>query len=412
MNHKYVNEYNKIMDIINEVKTKPEKNKKLIGFKQFKSLDFTEDVINTLHNKVKSVKDIFNFNDTPTAHFEADYTLAYYIYRYTQIYGVVPRYICVYDDLLPKSFYKKFIKEVNLPYDSYTFDYRIGSNYNSLGNYILHLKDLFLYFDGSTAYIIFPENFLYEKDNVLQVLMGLMKNYKTPKLQKNKMYVIYRSDEGLKKKSFPINKKRLNIDLNENYNDGFTEVSKEIVDKLNDEKKTGLVILHGSPGTGKTSYIRYLTSKLTRNIIFISPDMVDYITSPEFLPFLMDNSDSVLIIEDAEPALKKRMSDGRTGAVSNILNMTDGLLSDCLNISIVATFNTNVQDIDDALLRKGRLLKSYKFDKLKKDKAKKLLEKNGKDSNINEDMSLAEIYFKEDEVIEDFEFNRRKTGFK
>jgi hypothetical protein len=143
-----------------------------------------------------------------------------------------------------------------------------------------------------------------------------------------------------------------------------------------------------------TSFIRYLTAKLKKNIIFISPDMVDSITDPAFIPFLMKNNDSVLIIEDAEPALEKRSSGGRSSAVSNVLNLTDGLLSDCLKISIVATFNTDKKTLDEALLRKGRLLMNYKFDKLCVDKSKTLLEKLGhKEIKVTEPMTLADIYY-------------------
>jgi ATP-dependent 26S proteasome regulatory subunit len=160
-----------------------------------------------------------------------------------------------------------------------------------------------------------------------------------------------------------------------------------------------LVILHGLPGTGKTTYLRYLAGKLKRNIIFISTDMVHHITEPEFISFLMDNSDAILILEDAEAALQKRDATGRTGAVSNILNLTDGLLSDCLNISIVATFNTETKNIDDALLRKGRLLKAYKFEKLAVDKAKKLMKKEGLNPElVTKPMTLADIYNFEDDV--------------
>ena len=162
-----------------------------------------------------------------------------------------------------------------------------------------------------------------------------------------------------------------------------------------------------------TTYIRYLAGKLKRNIIFISTDMVHHITDPEFIPFLMDNSDAILILEDAEDALQKR--DGRTGAVSNILNLTDGLLSDCLNISIVATFNTETKNIDEALLRKGRLLKAYKFEKLAVDKAKALFKKEGHDPEfITKPMTLADIYNFEDEVKGNpgaFNIPKKRIGF-
>ena len=152
--------------------------------------------------------------------------------------------------------------------------------------------------------------------------------------------------------------------------------------------------MSGDPGVGKTTFLRYLTSYLKKNIIFISPDMVESITDPAFIPFLMENNDSILIIEDAEPALEKRNLSGRSSAVSNVLNLTDGLLSDCLKISIVATFNTDKKTLDDALLRKGRLLMNYKFEKLCAKKSKALLEKLGhKDIEVKEPMTLSDIYF-------------------
>jgi hypothetical protein len=157
-----------------------------------------------------------------------------------------------------------------------------------------------------------------------------------------------------------------------------------------------------------TTYIRYLTHKLKKNIIFISPDMVNHITDPSFIPFLIKNNDAILIIEDAEQALG---ANGRTGAVSNILNLTDGLLSDCLNISIVATINTSMKNIDEALLRKGRLLTNYNFEKLDVGKSKVLLKKLGRgDIEVKEPMTLAEIYFHGEENNGEV-YQRRKVGF-
>jgi SpoVK/Ycf46/Vps4 family AAA+-type ATPase len=129
----------------------------------------------------------------------------------------------------------------------------------------------------------------------------------------------------------------------------------------------------------------------------------------------MDNSNAILILEDAEAALQKRDVFGCTGAVSNILNLTDGLLSDCLNISILATFNTETKNIDEALLRKGRLLKAYKFEKLSIEKSKALLKKEGHDpSFVTQPMSLADIYNFEDEVKgnpEAFTIPKKRIGF-
>ena len=160
-----------------------------------------------------------------------------------------------------------------------------------------------------------------------------------------------------------------------------------------------------------TTYIRYLTSKIKKNIIFIAPDMVDHITDPSFIPFLIKNNDTVLIIEDGEPALQSRDGNGRTGAVSNILNLTDGLLSDCLNISILVTFNMEGKDIDKALLRKGRLLKNYKFDLLSIEKSKALLKKLGNtNATVDKPMTLADIYYYESDNNSKT-YERKRVGF-
>lgn len=371
---------------------------KAFNFKKIKSIKFSDPKIKLL--KQSKINDYFNFNEVSEAALEAEYALAYLVYKYTKINNIIPNWIFLSSDVLKKDFFEKFITGLNISEDSYISTYRYDNKKSDLGNIWCNFGKIFLYYDGNGTYIIFPgeQKNLLNKENELNILLGIIKSYKRPIVNKNKIYVVYRNAHGFEKKDFSL-KKIKNINLDDNYNEGFPEVSKDIILKLNNKKKTGLVILHGEPGTGKTTYIRYLASKLKRDIIFIPPDMVQNITDPDFIPFLMDNSNSILIIEDAESAIQKRSSDGRTGAVSNILNLTDGLLSDCINISIVATFNTSTKNIDEALLRKGRLLKAYKFDKLSVNKSKILMAKQGHSlEDINNPMSLAEIYYFEDVV--------------
>ena len=78
--------------------------------------------------------------------------------------------------------------------------------------------------------------------------------------------------------------------------------------------------------------------------------------------------------------------------ISNILNLTDGILGDCLSIQVVATFNMKRENIDKALLRKGRLIAEHKFEKLSIDETNVLLKHLGKEQIVNESMSLADIY--------------------
>ncbi len=183
------------------------------------------------------------------------------------------------------------------------------------------------------------------------------------------------------------------MDLELNYGEKFGKVHKVIVDKLNENNGKGIILLHGDPGTGKTSYIKYLTSLIKeKDILFIPPSMAEMLSEPSIIPFLMDHKNSILIIEDAERVISDREGNGSPAGVSNILNLTDGILGDCLSIQIVATFNMKREKIDQALLRKGRLIAEHKFEKLTIDDTNKLLKYLNKEHISEESMCLADIY--------------------
>jgi len=118
---------------------------------------------------------------------------------------------------------------------------------------------------------------------------------------------------------------------------------------------------------------------------------------------------SILIIEDAERVISDREGNGSPAGVSNILNLTDGILGDCLSIQIVATFNMKREKIDQALLRKGRLIVEHRFGKLSPEESNKLLKHLEKDHIVEESMCLADIYNIDVELIKTS--NKSKIGF-
>jgi ATP-dependent 26S proteasome regulatory subunit len=194
---------------------------------------------------------------------------------------------------------------------------------------------------------------------------------------------------------FDLPKQTIDIELN--YGKDFVPIHKKIIENLNKQKSKGLVLLHGEPGTGKTHYLKYIASKVkNKRVLFIPPFLAEFITSPQMTPFLIDNANSVLFIEDAERVITDRTENGSTG-VSNILNITDGILSDILNIQIVATFNMDKKKIDSALLRKGRLIAEHKFEALSVDDSNRLLKELGSDYVTKEPMTLTEIYNQKEE---------------
>jgi hypothetical protein len=187
----------------------------------------------------------------------------------------------------------------------------------------------------------------------------------------------------------------INCDVSVQYNDDFAAISELIMQRLSEAKSKGIVLLHGLPGTGKTSYIRYIVRQLNKKMIYIPSSQAGRLGDPEFLPFLLRHPDSILIIEDAEEILQERQN-GQNGAISNLLNLSDGLLSDCLNIQIICTFNAPIARIDQALLRKGRIIASYNFRPLTKEKANQLLSMLQVPHQTNNEMTLAEIYHLKD----------------
>ena len=81
----------------------------------------------------------------------------------------------------------------------------------------------------------------------------------------------------------------------------------------------------------------------------------------------------------------------RDSSVSNLLNLSDGLLSDCLSVQIICTFNSSLNLIDSALMRKGRLIARYEFGKLSIEKSQLLSRHLGFETIITQPMTVAEI---------------------
>lgn len=181
----------------------------------------------------------------------------------------------------------------------------------------------------------------------------------------------------------------------DNYNNDFIPVADRIVADLNVKNKSGLVLLHGVPGTGKTSFLKWLLRAVSeKQIIYVPPEMTEHLASPSFMTFLIARArNSILLIEDAENVLLERV-EGGSQAVSNILNISDGILGNVLKMQLVCTFNRDLTEIDKALRRPGRLIAEYEFCALTSDKTEKLMKKLYGDSVVctKPRMTLAEIY--------------------
>ena len=247
--------------------------------------------------------------------------------------------------------------------------------------------------EKNSAHLSFSFFYNHEKHSLTDIL-AIEKELATFKLiprKKGQLNIVISEDGALSLRSFKIAK--TNMDLELNYGSEFNELHTYMYDKLNSKVVSkGLAMFYGEPGTGKTMYIRHLINSIVeKRVIYLSPDMADAISSPSFVTFLMNYPNSILVIEDAENILKSRKA-GANGSVANLLNLADGLLSDCLNMQIICTFNCDIGDIDSALMRKGRMIAKHEFKALNTANAQKLVDHLGERHTVTKDMTLAEIY--------------------
>lgn len=236
----------------------------------------------------------------------------------------------------------------------------------------------------------------------------ICENHKKENEKLNNLFVVTYAHNYFSLKESRINETAIKIDRH--YNDDFLPVAAEIENFLLEDNKSGLIILHGKQGTGKTTYIRHLINLGKKKMIYMSGDLVDKLSDPTFITFIRQQKNSIFIVEDCEELLSSRNGSNRMNAgLVNILNISDGLLSDELCIKFICTFNAPLKDIDEALLRKGRLAARYEFKELATDKVNLLIKEEGLDiPQQKHPMTLAEIFNYEGM---DFSLGRKPVGF-
>lgn len=286
--------------------------------------------------------------------------------------------------------------------------------------YAADIEDIFQYkwyrrrkknYDFDTAFVVMKKRIVIEFDEnyceiyfdgdcegIAEEIAAMVKPFKErQRRQPLEINLIVQSSRSLDLRAMEIKRTKLNLDLF--YEDDFREVDVVIRRRLNQKKDKGIVLLHGLPGTGKTTYLRYLIGKIKKRVMFLSPNIAGNLMNPDFIDLLINNPNTVLVIEDAENIIMDRRANN-SSAVSNLLNISDGLLADFLNVQIICTFNSPLTLIDSALMRKGRLIAKYEFGKLGVEKARRLSRHLGFDKQIDAPMTVAEISNQHEQTFE------------
>lgn len=120
-------------------------------------------------------------------------------------------------------------------------------------------------------------------------------------------------------------------------------------------------LLHGPPGTGKTSLIRALSGAFDRDLALlnIASDRLDDIKLATLMAEIPERS--IIVLEDIDAAFNGRTSQdaGKGITFSGLLNALDGILSQDGRILFMTT--NHPERLDPALVRPGRIDRKYEL---------------------------------------------------
>ena len=171
------------------------------------------------------------------------------------------------------------------------------------------------------------------------------------------------------------------------------------------DHSASILIMSGPPGTGKTTFLRYLLSKNNLHAI-MTYEQRALDNDRLFVDFITGEDEDVFIVEDADLLLEDRADGNRF--MSKFLNISDGLIKINKKKLIFTTNLTNKSKIDPAILRPGRCFEFKTFRELDYAEAVAAAKVAGLPApdNDREDYTLAEIFNQQPPVVQ-----KKRVGF-